>query len=201
MFGRVRSSAPSRRGSKTRWPPRPNRALVQDSRLWPTLTSWWLGLCVGWCGVISSGRVQLSAPQTAHSFQYTPSLTCSWDGHRRTETRASLRGRALPTSHTLHLHTLPITHAPASSSQPRPVIHTHTTHPRTLGHGRQVTRARSRSAPHLPRLPSQAPRPSRLPPQNPPHSPALQSLTGSGRVLLPQRPLGNVVPTGAAMAS
>lgn len=62
MFGRVRSSAPSRWGSKTSWPPRPNRALVQDSRLWPTLPSWWSGLCVGWCGVISSGRDPALSP-------------------------------------------------------------------------------------------------------------------------------------------
>lgn len=41
---------------------RPNRALVQDSRLWPTLPSWWSGLCVGWCGVIPSGRVPALSP-------------------------------------------------------------------------------------------------------------------------------------------
>lgn len=93
----------------------------------------------------------------------------------------------------------PFTHVPAASPRSHP--------PRTVGHGRQVTRARSRPPPS--RRPKRRPCGACLGPaqQRSPPGPdsllrtgrtrsGLQPLARSGRVLTAQRPLGNLVPTG-----
>lgn len=86
--------------------PTPIRHLSRTLRVWPTLASWWLRLCVDWCWVVSSGRVPALRPL---NLSFIPIHTVSHAAGMGTETRASLGRPALPTSHTLHLHTLPIT--------------------------------------------------------------------------------------------